>query len=128
MSKELTGAVKTVKGECKNEFLFVKVMVAVMAFMAILTVSIIMMIESQPRYQKSMAWDYAVETNNETCKMLVKDYYEDEAFNNSVSEYTSYKLSVLSNEAERDEAKEMKFQENGSEYAVETCGVVLINY
>ena len=128
MSKKLTVVVEKLTAvlekwfTLKNMILFVVVTLIVSPF--ILYASI----KFTPRYKKSIAWDYAVETNNETCKMLIKDYYEDEAFESKVEEYTRYLLDVRYNEIERDEAKEAEFIANRSQYAVDTCRVVIVNY
>ena len=125
MSKKLTVAVKEKESDYK---LFMKSAVVITSIMSVLIVFVFVATASKSEYKKSMAWDYAVETNNETCKMLVKDYYEDEAFENEVKQYTDYLFDIHHNNAERNHEKEAEFKTNQSQYAVDTCGVVIVNY
>lgn len=125
MSKKLTVAVKEKESDYK---LFMKSAIIVTSIMSVLIVFVFVATMSKAEYKKSMAWDYAVETNNETCKMLVKDYYEDEEFESKVEEYTDYLFNIHYNNAERNHEKEAEFETNQSQYAVDICEVVMFNY
>lgn len=128
MSKELTGVVEKLTAVLEKWFTPKNIILFAVATLIVSPFVLYASIKFTPRYKKTIAWDYAVETNNDTCKMLVKDYYEDEAFESKVEEYTDYLLDIHHNHAERNHEKEAEFETNQSQYAVDTCGVVIVNY